>query len=240
MNPEGDSSDTGGVGTSWDVADAIATYNEYLDAMEKIRARDQWVHGHDDLMRVLGVEHIELLHSGAVGWLFDPGTRHGLSAALLTRILLAGWPHESLPDLRSATVDREIPLDKTRADIVVRCGSLVMVIENKIDSSERPCQCEDLYQEWTKAEPGSDARFLLLTLDGHAPTSTCTREAADAWRSMSYGSLRVALEDACAGADPSRPPTRGRSTVDQYIWTLHALGGPANQVEIRIGGGHVE
>lgn len=206
--------------TDDDVAPWASTYQEFVDAQAALVRAGEWVHGPSDLMHILGVQFDELRHSRVVGWLLDPSARHGLGDRILARILEAGWPSDPQPPTGLAVVSFEVALHRTRADVVVRMGPTVLVIENKVLAPERPRQCEDLYREWHTYGAASDLRFLLLSLDGHAPHTTTSSEAAEAWRSMSYAALWALLDEVPLNADTLRLE---HDSLRQYAATLAAL-----------------
>ena len=139
-------------------------------------------------MSVLGATDDELSHSRVLAWLLQPTSRHGLGTSVLERILRAGWPDLAIPDLGMAVIRREVPredaLGATRADVVVTVGATVLVIENKVWAPESEAQCEAQYRHWRSE--ADDVRFLLLSRDGHLPSSAISPEARQAWRAMSY------------------------------------------------------
>jgi hypothetical protein len=156
------------------------------------------------------------------------------------RILQAGWPSDPLPPTGLAVVKFEVPLHHTRADVVARIGPTVLVIENKVWAPERPLQCEELYREWHTYDAASDLRFLLLSLDGHAPWTTTSSEAAASWRSMSYAALWALLQEMPLNEDKARLE---HGTLQQYAATLESLRRLDRRhhlFHIDIGGGHVE
>jgi hypothetical protein len=206
--------------TDDDLGRWASMYQDFVDAQAALVRAGEWVHGPSDLMHILGVQYDELRHSRVVGWLLDPSARHRLGDRILARILEAGWPTDPRPPTSLAVVSFEVALHRTRADIVVRMGPTVLVIENKVLAPERPRQCEDLFREWHIYDAASDLRFLLLSLDGHAPHTTTSSEAAEAWRSMSYAALWGLLDEVPLNADTLRLE---QNSLQQYSATLDAL-----------------
>jgi len=212
----------------------------WTDAMSGMRAeqgrliRDgRWVSGHADLMTVIGRHRDELAHSNVVAWLLTPTGRHGLGTQVLRRILEAGWPDRPVPSCDSAIVEREVPLGSSRADVVAYLEDFTLVIENKVDAIESVDQCEILYRLWSRDR--GDVRFLLLSTTGRPPASTRSQVAADAWRAMSYRSLR-----ALVAASDKGSTGEGRPAVSEYMTTLNRLYPSAASFAVTIGGGHVD
>jgi hypothetical protein len=133
-----------------------------------------------------------------------------------------------------ARVEREVTRSHRIADIVVTFGTTTLVIENKVWSEESELQCEDLYQLW--ADGVSDVRFLLLTLDGHPPRQTRSREAAEAWRSVSYAGLATWLEARTSSSVADGAEMAAR----QYALSLRKLVRERRDFVVSIGNGFVD
>lgn len=191
-----------------------------------------WVSGPSDLLSIGDVAGRELTHSAVVAWLLSPTGRHGLGSRLLEDILRAGWPDDPIPDIGVVVIEREVVRDSRRADIVVTAGPLTLIVENKIWSAERDRQCDDLYRLWV-SEP--DARFLLLSPRGDPPRQTRSREAAKAWRSLSYPALADWLERSL----PSPPVTAAQDSAAQYLQTLRQIVSTRAAFAVGIGGGYI-
>ena len=169
------------------------------------------------------------MHSRVLGWLMTPTGRHGLGSAFLRAFLGEIWPEDRLIDDGPVTIALELTQSgesgmtgeilEARADIVIRTGSLVVVVENKVGAGEQPRQCERLYWAWAN-EP-IETRWIYLTPSGRKPISAESGVARDAWACLSYPGVRralgVALEEA-TGDDR----VRGRESARQYLWTLEA------------------
>ena len=217
-----------------DVARWRASFETLSATEELLRASGQWVSGPIDLLHIARVANGELVHSNVVAWLLDPTARHRLGASLLSAILDAGWPTVPYHGAARARVEREVTRSHRIADIVATFGTTTLVIENKVWSDESELQCEDLYQLWNDGV--SDVRFLLLTLDGHPPTQTRSREAAEAWRSVSYASLATWLESRTRNslADGAEMAAR------QYALSLRKLVPERRDFAVSIGKGFVD
>jgi hypothetical protein len=184
-----------------------------------------WASGPSDMLTVMGRQRDELLHSRVIGWLLVPTNRHGLGRAALTEFVDALWPNDGLMRTGPVVADLEVPasafddedlLREARADIVVRCEGVTLVIENKLDAGEQADQCERLYWAWA-AEPG-DVRWVFLTPTGRSPVTATSDAARAAWRTLSYRQLKHVVTEAIESAMPT--PSLGRSTAMQYLETL--------------------
>jgi hypothetical protein len=207
----------------WD-SSAMAMAKE----MGSLKAVGAWRPSRGDLLYAVRRGGDELVHSNMLAWLLRPHERHGLGSAFLRDVVRHTWALE-FDDFGTATVLREVRrTSRTKmriADLVVTAATFRLVIENKVYSDEDKDQCEDLYQLW--AIPPDDGLgpaetlFVLLTRGGGRPTSVHTSEADDAWRGLSWDWVENWLRQHVTSiASPI-----ARSTVTQYIVTLHAMSG---------------
>ncbi len=191
--------------------------------------RGEWESGPADLLSVLGRHYDELFHNSMIAWLAEPAARHGLGRGFIVRLLERLWPGEGLASAGPVTTYTEVMnsgvgIDGTtqlasRADIVIRADSLIVVVETKVSAGEQPDQCERLYWSWVgKAQ---DVRWVFLTPSGVRPTTAKSDAAKLAWVTMSFGDVRGALLDAVQ-ASPERDRHLGRQTALQYLATLES------------------
>ncbi len=183
-----------------------------------------WLSGHDDLLSVIGRRRHELTHSAAIAWLLRPTARHRLGLRLLVAICRDAWPDEPVPEgpvTVRLEVDRRAAGHQARADIVVRVGDTIIVIENKVDAREGARQAERLHSVWS--DQAEDVRWLLLSPDGRMPTTSGSDDIARAWGLLSYGRLTAMIEAALAESEPSS--SLGRRSAEQYLETLRSIFG---------------
>lgn len=157
---------------------------------------------------MLGLDHCAIL-----AWLLDPRRPHGLGASLLRRVLdqaLRGEFPER--ELASARVETEISRASTRADLVVTWQRTI-VFEVKIDSVERPRQCDDLVDAW-----GSTVRYVFLTPTGRDPDTA--RKSHRRWGTLSFREVKTVLADLCRAIRKQGCPSRGFGAVESYLETL--------------------
>lgn len=156
----------------------------------EITARGAWVSGRADFFGILGLGRAELTHSAMLAWLFDPESRHGLGRRFLDRLIASHIPDLDPNGFRVRDVECEVQVLETRADIVVWGDSATVVIEVKVDAGEGPRQCDRLYDRFSD---NFDPWFIFLTASGRAPL-TATGDAAEAFTSISFTDVRLALE----------------------------------------------
>lgn len=133
-----------------------------------------------NIFEALGAVRPELRHSDFLAFLLNPEESHGLGDAFLTRMLqraVQGAPPSALPvspvqldlwDLGGATVLREWQnIDLLIADPE---HEFVVVVENKIGSTEHSRQLERYFATVERHYPGWSILALYLTPEGDPPT----------------------------------------------------------------------
>lgn len=162
-----------------------------------------------NLFEAVGAVRGELRHSNFLGFLLSPSRSHGFGALALRQILravLTKIPHEQRPlralelvlgDLENAVVYRE--WNNIDLLIVITKLSLVVTIENKIDSKDGDGQLSR-YKQITRAKhPGQRHLFVFLTPEGADPDD---RE----YVSLSYAELAKIIESLSQGRNVESAP----------------------------------
>ncbi len=169
-----------------------------------------WVTGPSDFLAIMDQARAENTHSRMLRWLLKPTGRHGLGCGLVRRLVehCTGEPAPASLAVRGVGFsqwrnDRE-------ADLVVWGEDFTLVIENKVDGTEQPRQCDDCLHRSAaqrvdappaRAQNGSTQTLVVLHGRGqpHADDSAqCTR-CRGAGRSGSGGGHWTVL-------DIDRPP----------------------------------
>ena len=116
---------------------------------------------------------------------------------------------------------REVAFSQWRndreADLVVWGEDFTLVIENKVDATEQPRQCDDLYANFKNEKAPT---FLFLTPDGRKPRTATSPDALRAFRTLSWPEVRTMIETAL---NESRPVPAGALAVEvvrNYLRTL--------------------
>ena len=175
-----------------------------------------------NIFEALGATRQELRHSDFLAFLLDPQQTHGLGDAFLRAFLRelasdedgginpAGFNGLAANDLSATTVRREWQ----NIDILLLNvpHHLVILIENKIDSTEHGNQLDDYYRVVQAHLPGWTTIALYLTPDGDRPTDP-------RYRAISYGPICQVVENLVAhGAD--RLEASVRMALQQYVQML--------------------
>jgi hypothetical protein len=173
---------------------------------EDTLALERFVIENDDLMQLeerigrfnifdaLKIERRELQHSNFLAWLLNPAESHGQGDLFLRAVLIDMLKQAPVRPLSPLHLDGlelrgvEVVREHRNIDILIVCEqpALVVVIENKIDSSEHSNQL-DRYETIVKEEHPSVERLLVyLTREGE-PASE------EGWTPYSYARLHHVL-----------------------------------------------
>lgn len=139
-----------------------------------------------------GAVRRELRHSDFLGFLFDPKESHRLDDKFYRAFCIKEdltLSHEPI-----VTVSREWQ----HIDILVRdrANKIVLVIENKIDTSEHSNQLQRYREIVDREYADYERRYFYLTKTGEEPSD-------EAWAILSYVQIRSAVRDLAAGSHSS-------------------------------------
>lgn len=152
-------------------------------------------------------------------WLLTPTARHGLGSGLVERLV----EHCTGKPVSVPLAVRKVAFSEWRngreADLVVWGGNFTLVIENKVDASESPGQCDDLYENFKNENA---PLFLFLTPDGRKPQTATTRCSRCAFKTLSWPEVRAMLEEALNGSRSAAEVASGIDVVRNYLRTLKA------------------
>jgi len=141
-------------------------------------------------LKFTGNLYDELTYSSTLAYFLDPQKPHGLNRFVLDAFLSAINTDKDL-EFDTVDVDTEYPLPNgRRADIIIDGDSWLILIENKIWSSEGPDQTKDLYkglQEDTTFAKIKNKYFIFLTPRGQQPSDKH-------FITLTYGKLFEELE----------------------------------------------
>lgn len=163
-----------------------------------------------NILRVFGIEELEIRHSFILKWLLSPTGDHHLEDTFL-KLFLESYREEvqdenakkhpdrykaiqAVSDYASFEVDREVK----NIDLLLASEKekIVIAIENKwnaverVDTENKRGQLAD-YSDWVpKQYPGWNYYFIFLTLDKRSPSE----RNVDKWDALGYESVRRSLE----------------------------------------------
>ena len=197
---------------------------EWREAMTEMRCHHDrlisdglWLTGPSDFLEIVGLARHENTHSRMLKWLLQPTARHGLGSGLVERLVehCTGVP-VSVPLAVRNVAFSEWRNDR-EADLVVWGGNFTLVIENKVDASEQPGQCDDLYENFKNENA---PLFLFLTPGGRRPHTATTRFARRAFKTLSWPEVLAMLEEALNESRSAAEVASGIDVVRNYLRTL--------------------
>lgn len=181
-----------------------------LDELDKWSAKP-------NIFDILSVSSMEIRHSNFLSWLLNPHENHGLGDYFLKRFMQRAarcYGAENSPisvvnidslDLDDVSIIRES--DNIDVQIISESGSFVLIIENKIHSTEHSDQLKRYWTLITKKYPDYKHFFIYLTLDGERPSD-------DRWVSISYEFIQFLIKSILQNKDLSMRP---RTYLEDYF-----------------------
>ena len=201
-----------------------ALLDEWREAMTEMRRRHDrlvsdglWLTGPSDFLEIVGLARHENTHSRMLEWLLNPTARHGLGCGFAERLVkhCTGEP-VSVP-LAVRKVAFSVWRNDREADLVVWGENFTLIIENKVDASEQPSQCDDLHENFKNENA---PLFVFLTPDGRKPHTATTRPSQRAFKTLSWPEVRAMLEEALNKSQSASETARATDIVRNYLRTL--------------------
>ncbi|WP_349664379.1 PD-(D/E)XK nuclease family protein [Cellulophaga lytica] len=135
-----------------------------------------------NIFQILGVARTEIRHSNFLAWLLNPNGSHGLGKLFLTKFLRGISTSDVATELDEFEIEElnfnnvEIRREWKNIDLLLIFDSLVICIENKIDSKDHSNQLTK-YREIVNSNFKSKKKvFVYLTPIGELPTDKTERE----------------------------------------------------------------
>jgi hypothetical protein len=186
-----------------------------------LREAGRWVRGPSDLLGILRLGTDELRHCMVLSWLLDPVGAHGLGYSVLRRLLqVCANDYELTPGQVVSTRTEEVrgqgTPDETRADIVVDCGDLSVVIEAKVYAGEQHRQAERLVRLWS--DDRIDCRFVFLTMNQRMPTTAGPYK--ERWMPLSWTTVASWLSEEIELVPHD---AQGRTAMEEWLSTARRV-----------------
>ena len=130
-----------------------------------------------NIFQILSVARTEIRHSNFLGWLLDPNGNHGLGRLFLTKFLRGVSTSEVATELDEFDIDRlnfnnvEIRREWKNIDLLLVFDTLVICIENKIDSKDHSNQLAKYRKTINDSFENKNKIFVYLTPTGEQPTT---------------------------------------------------------------------
>ena len=143
-----------------------------LAALEKLLV------GRFNIFEALGVARAELKHSRFLGFLLNPREKHGLGDRFLKEFLKTARKYlpkaHTLSPLEIDLLDLsgvDILFEHDKIDVLIRDvqNQISVIVENKVDSSQRSGQLANYYQRESARYPRRRVFGIYLTIDGDDP-----------------------------------------------------------------------
>jgi hypothetical protein len=198
-----------------------------LDALERFVAENdellelEAIMGRFNVFEALRIERAEIRHSNFLAWLLNPAASHGQGdlflKAVVMDILRAARAQDMGVAISPVAIDgedldhAEVRREWNHVDLLIvsEQPSMVLAIENKVDSDEHSDQLSRYKATIAGAFPGVPAQFVFLTTDGD--------EASEGgWVSYSYEDLHRVLRR-------TRAKAGGSLGVDVGVFVDHYL-----------------
>ena len=197
---------------------------EWHEAMAAMRCQQErlvsdglWLTGPSDFLSIVGRARHENTHSRMLAWLLTPTARHGLGSGLFRRFV----EHCTGETVPAQLAVRRVAFSEWRndreADLVAWGRNFTLVIENKVDASEQPSQCDDLLENFKNEKR---PLFLFLTPDGRKPHTATTPCAQRAFKTLSWPEVRAMLETTLNESRPKTGVAPAEEVARNYLRTL--------------------
>ena len=199
----------------------LAEWHESMTAMrcqhDRLVSDGLWLTGPSDFLDIVGLARHENTHSRMLAWLLMPTARHGLGSGLVRRFVEHCTGETASTPLAIRRVAFSQWRNEREADLVVWGLNFTLVIENKVDASEQPSQCDDLFENYKNEKK---PLFLFLTPDGRKPHTATTPCARHAFRTLSWPEVRAMLETALNESRPKAGVAPAEEVARNYLQTL--------------------
>ena len=130
-----------------------------------------------NIFQILNISRAEIRHSNFLSWLLNPNGTHGLGKLFLTKFLQDIAASEVASDLDEFEIgdlnfnNVELRREWKNIDLLIVFDSLVICIENKIDSQDHSNQLEKYRKIVNEAFKKHKKVFVYLSPSGEAPIS---------------------------------------------------------------------
>jgi len=135
-----------------------------------------------NIFQILSVARTEIRHSNFLGWLLDPNANHGLGKLFLTKFLRGISTSEVATELDEFNIEDlnynnvEIRREWKNIDLLIIFDSLVICIENKIDSKDHSNQLAKYRKIINDTFNKRKKVFVYLTPTGEASTTETEKQ----------------------------------------------------------------
>lgn len=146
---------------------------------------------------ILNATKTEIRHSNFLAWLMSPNESHNLNTIFIKWFLKEIFSSEKIDWANEFSLDSlnlhsiKIFREWQNIDILILHKDFVIVIENKVDSSEHSRQLKKYSKIVNDSFPELNKAFVFLTIDGLNPKDD---EDASQYISIDYGLIKSLIE----------------------------------------------
>ncbi|MCK4663597.1 MAG: PD-(D/E)XK nuclease family protein [Bacteroidales bacterium] len=146
---------------------------------------------------ILNATKTEIRHSNFLAWLMSPNESHNLNTIFIKWFLKEIFSSEKIDWANEFSLDSfnlhsiKIYREWQNIDILILHKDFVIVIENKVDSSEHSRQLKKYSKIVNDSFPKLNKAFVFLTIDGLNPKD---EEDASQYISIDYGLIKSLIE----------------------------------------------
>ncbi len=176
-----------------------------------------------NFFNILNVTKAEIRHSNFLAWMMNPNESHNLNTIFLKWFLKEVFSSDKINWANEFSLDSinlygiKVYREWRDIDILIEHESFVVVIENKIDSSEHSNQLKKYSDIVNEAFPDHNKAFVFLTIDGINP-----EDELDAcyYISIDYGLIKSII-DIILSVYKNSLSTRIQYYIEDYLLVLN-------------------
>ncbi|MBT3463958.1 PD-(D/E)XK nuclease family protein [archaeon] len=150
-----------------------------------------------NFFNILNVTKTEIRHSNFLAWLMSPNESHNLNTIFLKWFLKDIFSSEKIDWANEFSIDSlnlhniKVYREWQNIDILILHEEFVIVIENKVDSSEHSRQLKRYFEIINDSFPDLKKAFVFLTIDGLNPKD---EKDANQYISIDYGLIKSLIK----------------------------------------------
>jgi hypothetical protein len=176
-----------------------------------------------NFFNILNVTKTEIRHSNFLAWMMNPNESHNLNTIFLKWFLKEVFSSDKINWANEFSLDSinlygiKVYREWRDIDILIVHESFVVVIENKIDSSEHSNQLKKYSDIVNEAFPDHNKVFVFLTIDGINPEDELD---ACCYISIDYGLIKSII-DIILSVYKNSLSTRIQYYIEDYLLVLN-------------------
>lgn len=176
-----------------------------------------------NFFNILNITKTEIRHSNFLAWLINPNESHNLNTIFLKWFLKEVFSSDKIDWANEFSIDSynlygiRVYREWRGIDLLILHDEFVIVIENKIKSSEHSNQLKKYLEIVNEVYPKHNKAFVFLTIDGVSPED---EKDANQYISIDYGLIRSIIEIILSIYKNSLSP-RIQYYIEDYLLVLN-------------------